>query len=137
MGRVLTIALACLAACGGDEKQRRELVDNGQVCLRLQPNGTVEVEVKFRDCLNSCDIAQPASCAVTKEEAADGTPALRVTSHGVVETTGASVCSPACGELRATCTSGETFAPGELTVHHGQDTAALFLGARVQCLFAD
>ncbi|RYZ04891.1 MAG: hypothetical protein EOO73_22210 [Myxococcales bacterium] len=133
MGRVLLLVLVGLAACGGDDKQRRELVDDGQVCLRLQPSGSVEVDVVFRDCLTSCDVAQPATCAVSKEAGEEA--GLRVASRGVVESTGASVCSPGCGALRASCTSTDTFAPGSITVHHGADSAQLLLGTNVQCLF--
>src|ERR1041384_648349 len=136
MGRVLWIALVGLAACGGDDKQRRELVNDGEVCLRLQANGSVEVNVHFRGCLTSCDIAQPTSCAVAAEEGDEGT-SLRVTSYGAVETTGASVCTANCGALRARCVSTDTFAPGEVTVRHGEDTAELLLGARSQCLFSE
>lgn len=136
MGRVLTIALVWLAACSGDDKQRRELVDDGEVCLRLLPSGAVEAKVHFRGCLTSCDIAQPTSCAVTKEDDEAGA-VLRVNSHGAVETTGASVCSAACGELRATCTSADAFAPGEVMVRHGEDSAPLLLGSRAQCLFTE
>src|SRR5215217_8031978 len=104
MGRVLVLAMIWLTACSGDDKPRRELVDDGVVCLRLLPSGAVEVDVVFHDCLSSCDIARPATCVVTKEET-NGAVDLRVASRGVVESTGASVCSPSCGELRAFCTS--------------------------------
>lgn len=136
MGRVLWIALVWLAACGGDDKQRRELVNDGEVCLRLRANGTVEVNVHFRGCLTSCDIAQPTSCAVAEEEEDEGT-SVRITSYGAVETTGASVCTTNCGALEAKCVSTATFAPGEVTVRHGEDEARLLLGASSQCLFSE
>lgn len=137
MGRALMIALVWLAACGGDDKQRRELVDDGKVCLRLQASGTVLADVAFHDCLNSCDVAQPASCSISKEEGEGDSLVLRVESHGVVETTGASICSADCGKLRAACTSTDTFAPGRYFVVHGDDTAELILGAQSQCFFGE
>jgi hypothetical protein len=129
--------LVCLAACGGDDKQRRDLANDGEVCLRLLPSGAVEVEVTFRGCLTSCDVAKPASCAVTQEDGSGEEAGLRVFSQGAVETTGASVCSSACGKLRTSCTSTDTLAPGRYSVHHGDQTAGLVLGTRSQCLFTE
>jgi hypothetical protein len=137
MGRELAIALIWLAACGGGDPQRSELVDDGEVCLRLQASGTLQVDVVFHHCLNSCDIAQPVSCNVSKEETDGGPVVVRVASRGAVETTGASVCSPDCGKLRAACTSTDTFAPGKHSVVHGEDTAEILLGAHQQCLFRE
>lgn len=137
MGRALTVALLWLAACGAGDESERELVDDGWVCVQLQPSGTVRVDVTFRDCLTSCDVAQPASCSVTKEAGEDGAVVLRVSSRGVVKQTGASVCSRACGRLQASCSSTEPFAPGALTVRHGPDEAGLSLGTQAQCLFED
>lgn len=129
MGRALWIVLV-LVACGGDDKQRRELVNDGRVCLRLRSDGTVEAQVTFRGCLTSCDVAQPTSCRLSTDGGS-----LLVESQGAVETTGASVCSADCGELTASCTSTETVAPGSYTVHHGAGSEPLTLGSQTTCLF--
>jgi hypothetical protein len=130
------VGLMWLTACSGEEKPRREVISDGVVCARLLGSGAVEVEVRFRECLTSCDIAQPASCVVTKESL-DGSESLRVESRAVIESTGASVCSSTCGELRAACSSTDTFAPGSYVVSHGANEATLVLGARRQCLFSE
>jgi hypothetical protein len=137
MERALWVALVWLTACGGGEKQRRELVDDGQVCVRLEPSGAVHADVLFRDCLTSCDVAQPASCSVTKQVGEDGADVVLVASHGVVETTGASVCTTTCGQLTASCVSTELFAPGMHTVRHGLDQGEVTLGSQARCVFAD
>lgn len=134
MGRVMVTLLVGVIACGGSDGERRELVNVGEVCLRLQPTGMVQVTVTFPGCLNSCDIAQPTSCSVTKADE-EGQAVLSVESFGAVQTTGAKVCSAACGRLTADCASVESFAPGTYTVRHGADEASLSLGSQQQCLF--
>lgn len=133
MGRVSFVALALwLGACSGNDEQTRELSDDGEVCLQLQADGTLELSVHFRTCLSSCDTAKPASCSV-----AGGEGTLRVESHGAVVRNGANACSSACGALIANCTSTEKFAPGQYLVTHGEDTAPITLGNRRECLFSE
>ncbi len=131
MGRVLPVVLF-LVACGGGEKERLELPDEGLVCLRLQSDGTVKADVQFRHCLTSCDVAKPATCAIGKDGGS-----LVVTGRGVVETTGASVCTTDCGVLSASCASTETFAPGVYEVQRGQASTELTLGSQTSCVFGE
>lgn len=125
-----------VVACGGSDSQRRELANDGEVCVRLQASGSVQVTVTFRGCLNSCDIAQPTSCSLTQSNE-EGRAVLLVESFGAVETTGASVCSSACGRLEADCTSTQPVAPGSYTLRHGTDAAELVLGTQRQCFFPE
>lgn len=133
MGRAQLVALALwVGACGGDDKQQRELNNDGEVCLRLQADGKIQVNVHFRECLSSCDTAKPTSCSVSGAEGS-----LVVTSHGAVERNGANPCSSACGALTAACTSSDGFAPGQYVVTHGADTAPITLGSQTGCLFSE
>jgi hypothetical protein len=137
MGRALWVAVIWLSACGGDDPPERELTDDGRVCVKLLPSGAVRVDIVFHDCLTSCDIAQPASCTVTAESSEEGPDILRVTSRGTVKSTGASVCSPNCGHLQASCTSADQLPPGRWSLHHGREEASLTLGSQPQCFFDD
>lgn len=135
MGRVLWSTLLLAMACGNDESQRTELVNEGEVCLRLQPSGIVRADVTFRHCLTSCEIVRETSCAVAPGE--DGGPVVVVESRGVVDAENASFCGATCRDLNVSCLSERELAPGTYTVQHGGEVGELTLGTQPTCLFSE
>ena len=128
---VLLVAACSGSSTGGED--RSTFTNEGKVCLRRISDGTLQVRVQFPTCLSSsCSRVVETACEVTVSGST-----LEVTSHGTVESTGASACTDDCGALVADCVASELLEPGDYTVKHGSDSAAVMPGAVETCVFGN
>jgi hypothetical protein len=127
---VLSIVVG-LTAC--NKTETFSYANEGSLCLRSNPDGTLGAMVVFPTCLSStCDSVLYSSCAIE----VSGTE-ITLTSRGAFESPVYGSCSADCQLLTAECVSEDKLPPGDYMLVHGEDRGELTLPAGGVALFSE
>jgi hypothetical protein len=127
---LLALSPLLVGACDPDQ-ENSVFANNGTLCFKSTPTGSVRMRVTFPACLSSsCDYPVIRFCGIREENGV-----IRASSRGEIGHEG-TTCTDDCGSFTADCES-RPIASGTYAVTYGSNNATLTLPANGQILFDD